>query len=227
MTIESEGRDIKFTPEQIEAYEKLTKLQKGVALASLAGQSPSEAHKSAGGTCNNESQRKDLGGQILANPSVSAFMELMKTDPAEDIASAILSRDEILVDLSDISRTMLTDVVTFSERQLIDPENEEEVLTSAIHIKTIDEIPLGARKAIKSVKQTRYGLEVTMYDGLAARKQVSEMCGYNAPIKSEITGKDGQPIQTQEIPDAEIEHKLKTLGLGRYHNQLSNKIVTK
>lgn len=43
----------------------------------------------------------------------------------------------------------------------------------------------------------------------------------------EITGKGGQPIQTQEIPDEEIEQKLKSLGLGRYHNQLSNKIVTK
>lgn len=218
---------IELTPEQIEAYEKLTKLQKGVALATLAGQSPADAHRSAGGTCNNEAQRKDLGGQILANPSVSAFMDLMKVEPADEIAPAILSRNEILVDLSDMARTSLTDVVTFSERQLIDPENEEEVLTSAIHIKTIDEIPVGARKAIKSVKQTKYGLEVTMYDGLAARKQVSEMCGYNAPIKSEITGKDGQPIQTQEIPDEEIEQKLKTLGLGRYHNQLSNKVVTK
>ncbi len=39
----------------------------------------------------------------------------------------------------------------------------------------------------------------------------------------EISGPNGAPIQTQEIPDEELEAKLKALGLGRYHNQLGSK----
>ena len=39
----------------------------------------------------------------------------------------------------------------------------------------------------------------------------------------EISGPGGAPIQTQDVPDEELEAKLKALGLGRYHNQLGKK----
>lgn len=39
----------------------------------------------------------------------------------------------------------------------------------------------------------------------------------------EISGPNGGPIQTQDVPDEELEEKLKALGLGRYHNQLGAK----
>ena len=39
----------------------------------------------------------------------------------------------------------------------------------------------------------------------------------------EISGPGGAPIQTQDVPDEELETKLKALGLGRYHNQLGKK----
>lgn len=41
----------------------------------------------------------------------------------------------------------------------------------------------------------------------------------------ELSGPGGKPIQIQEIPDEELEAKLRTLGLGRYHNQLGGKRV--
>lgn len=41
----------------------------------------------------------------------------------------------------------------------------------------------------------------------------------------ELSGAGGSPIQVQEIPNAELEAKLRTLGLGRYHNQLGSKSV--
>ena len=223
MIVELDGREVSLTEEQVEAFGKLTKLQQGVALAKLSNGDIVEAHRNAGGKCKNEKYRSDLALQILSNPRTASFIDSFKSLNGSRIAAMVLSRDELLLDLTDIARTTLDDVVSFSERPLIDMENGMEVLSSTIHIRSIDEISPGARKAIKSVKQTKHGLEVTMYDGLAARKQISEMCGYDAPIKTELSGK----IQTQEIPDEEIEQKLKTLGLGRYHNQLGEKIVTK
>ena len=151
----------------------------------------------------------------------------MATPPTDKIASAVLSRDEILQDLTDIARTDLRAVTSFTERPLMDMENGGEVLASSIHIRSMDEIPEHAWKAIKSVKQTKYGLEVVLYDTLSARKQIADLCGYNAPTKTELSGPDGAPIQTQEIPDEELETKLKSLGLGRYHNQLGAKSVGK
>lgn len=43
----------------------------------------------------------------------------------------------------------------------------------------------------------------------------------------ELSGPGGKPLQVQEIPDEDIEQKLKSLGLGRYHNQLGSKVVDK
>lgn len=221
MIVELEGREVSLTDEQVSSFGKLTKLQRAVALAKLSNGDVVEAHRAAGGKSNNESHRSRLANEILKNPATALFVDSFKSLDASNIAAMVLSRDELLLDLTDIARTTLDDVVSFSERPLIDMENGMTVLSSTIHIRSIDEISLGARKAIKSVKQTKYGLEVTMYDGLTARKQISEMCGYDAPIKTELSGK----IQTQEIPDEEIEQKLKTLGLGRYHNQLESKKV--
>lgn len=223
MIVELGDRKIELNDEQLNAYESLTKLQRGVALASLGGAKPEEAHRIGGGTCKNEKNRKDLGGQILANPSVQRFLSTMATPVAPDIAAAVLSRDELLVDLTNIARTDLRAVMSFTERSLIDAESGGEVLASSIHIKSMDEIPEHAWKAIKSVKQTKHGLELVLYDTLQARKQIAEMCGYNAPSKTELSGPGGAPIQTQEIPDEELQAKLKALGLGRYHNQLGGK----
>lgn len=223
MIVELEGRSVELTDEQLEAYDALTKLQRGVALASLAGNEPAEAHRIGGGKCKNESQRYDLGIQILVNPSVKHFLSTMAVEPSPEIASAVLSRDELLMGLTTIARTTIDDVVSFTERPSVDMESGLEVYNSSVHVKSIDEIPEGARSAIKSVKQTKNGLEITLYDSLAARKQIADMCGYNAPTKSEISGPGGAPIQTQDVPDEELEAKLKALGLGRYHNQLGGK----
>lgn len=223
MNLEFEGRSVELTDKQLEAYNALTKLQRGVALASLAGNEPAEAHRIGGGKCKNEAHRYDLGNQILLNPSVKHFLSTMATEPAAEIASAVLSRDELLIGLTTIARTTIDDVVSFTERSMVDMESGMELLSSSVHVKSIDEIPLGARSAIKSVKQTKHGLELTLYDSLQARKQIAEMCGYNAPTKTELSGPNGAPIQTQDVPDEELEAKLKALGLGRYHNQLGAK----
>ena len=223
MIVELGDRKIELNGEQLDAFDALTKLQRGVALASLGGSEPDEAHRIGGGKCKNEKHRRDLGLQILADPRVKRFLATMATPVSSDIASAVLSRDELLCDLTDIARTDLRAIMSFTERPLIDMENGMEVLSSAIHIKSMDEIPEHAWKAIKSVKQTKHGLELVLYDSIQARKQIAEMCGHNAPTKTELSGPNGAPIQTQEIPDEELEAKLKALGLGRYHNQLGSK----
>lgn len=223
MIVELEGRSVELTDEQLNAYDALTKLQRGVALASLAGNKPADAHRIGGGKCKNDANRAKLGSEILNVPEVKHFLSTMAVEPSPEIASAVLSRDELLMGLTTIARTTIDDVVSFTERPSVDMESGLEVYNSSVHVKSIDEIPEGARSAIKSVKQTKNGLEITLYDSLAARKQIADMCGYNAPTKSEISGPNGAPIQTQDVPDEELEEKLKALGLGRYHNQLGGK----
>ena len=215
-----------FSDEQIRLYESMTKLRRDVALASLAGMKPAEAHRAARPKpLANESQRANLGHQILKIPQVADFLNTFKVAPSTEMASAVASRDEILRDLTEISNVLISDVMSFTARPLIDMENGNVELSSSIYVKSMDEIPPGAMKAIKTVKQTKYGIELTLYDAVAVRKQIAEMCGYDAPKKTELSGPNGQPIQIQEIPDEEMEEKLRSLGLGRYHNQLGGKRV--
>jgi phage terminase small subunit len=225
MIVELGGRTIELTDEQLSRFDALTKLQRSVVLAHIANKPIDVAHRDAGGTSRDESRRITLAGEILRNPATAAFVDSMRVDVAPDIASAVASRDEILRDLTEIAQTTINDVVTFSERPLIDMENGMTVLTSTIHVRSMSEMPPNAMKAIKSVKQTKHGIELTLHDTVAVRKQISDMCGYDAPKKTELSGPNGQPLQIQEVPDEELETKLKSLGLGRYHNQLSNKRV--
>lgn len=225
MKVTIDGRTVELTTQQLSAFDQLTKLQQGVALHTLAGKKPSEAHRLAGGKAKNDAVRATSVSEILSNPNVVAFLELFKGEQAVTLAKAIMSRDEILSDLADIARVTIDDVAFFTERPLVDMENGLEVLSSTIHVKSINDVPPAARKAIKSVKQTKNGLEIVLYDALAARKQISDMCGYEAPKRTELSGPGGTPIPIQEIPDEELEAKLKSLGLGRYHNQLGAKRV--
>ncbi len=228
MNVTIDNRTVELTDEQLSLYGELTKLQQGVALNSLRGMKPADAHREAGGTCKNEERRRALGDQIMSNPVVALFLEEMKQDPAPDIASAVMSRDQMLQDLTVIANATIQDVVDFSNvgRELMDIETGEMVPDqSTIYIKSLSDIKPEHHCLIKGVKQTKNGLELILHDSMTARKQIAEMCGYNAPTKQEITGANGGPIQTQEVTDEELEEKLKALGLGRYHNQLGDKRV--
>lgn len=71
-----------LTDEQKTMLEGMTKLRRGMAINTLKGMKPAQAHKKAGGTCKRESQRKDLGNQILANPIVKQFLDSVNQEIA-------------------------------------------------------------------------------------------------------------------------------------------------
>lgn len=218
-------RTVTLTDEQLLAYDKLTKLQQLTALGVLSGMGQTEAYVAAGGKAKSDDSKRASAAEILGNLNVVRFVDLMKTDPAEDIAAAVMSRDEMLMDLTDIARATIYDVAEFTETPVVDLATATQMGQSVIRVKSMDEIDPRHRKLIKSVKQTKYGIEIILHDAMAARKQIADLCGYDAPKKQELTGPNGQPIQIQEIPDEEIEQRLRDLGLGRYHNQLSAKRV--
>jgi phage terminase small subunit len=225
MELNVDGQTVELTEQQLAAFEKLTKLQQGVVLNTLSGIKLAEAYRLAGGKGKTYNSQAVSAKQILQNPKVAEFMDLFKVDPSSSIAEAIMTRDKILADLTDIASVTIDDVAFFTERPLVDMENGMTVFSSTVHVKSINDVRPEARKAIKSVKQTKNGLEIVLYDTLAARKQITDLCGYEAPKKTELTGPGGAPLQFQEIPDEELEAKLKALGLGRYHNQLASKRV--
>ena len=228
MNVTLDGRTVTLTDEQLSMYGALTKLKQGVAINTLSGMTPADAHRNANGVCRNETNRKDLASQILAHPRVKEFIDSFKVDPSPSLARAVMTREDILSDLTDIAGATIFDVMNFytDSDELMNLETGAEVAgQSTIVVKSMSEIDPKFHKLIKGVKQTKHGIELTLHDQMAARKQITDMCGYDAPKRSEISGPDGQPIEVKEITDEELEMKLKQLGLGRYHNQLGGKRV--
>lgn len=216
MNVTIGNRTIILTDVQIMLYEELTKLQQGVALNTLRGMKPAEAHRNAGGKCKNESQRSNLCGQILKDPSVSVFMDHMKQDPSPDIADAVMTRDKMLQDLTVIADSSIYDVATFLDvdDELMNMETGELFKgQSIINVKSMNDIKPQHRCLIKSIKQTKHGIELTLYSAMDARKMISDMCGYNAPVKRELSGPDGGPIKIAEMNDDDLSDELTKLGL--------------
>lgn len=85
--------DFKMTKEQKALFDKLTKLQRRMALNDIVGMKPAENHKEAGGVCKNEENRAKLASEILNNPDVLAFLDSMK---AAAVSSAVMSRERML-----------------------------------------------------------------------------------------------------------------------------------
>lgn len=101
-----------LTEEQTELFNKLTKLQKGVALHTIAGMKPADAHREAGGKCKTEVNRYKLANEILSNPSVKAFVDsIKKVDEEKAVSNSIMSRQEALERLTKIATTDVKDLV--------------------------------------------------------------------------------------------------------------------
>lgn len=167
--------------EQLEAYNGLTHLQRKVALNSIAGMDNVSAYKAAGGKATGTRSIQTSAWEILNNHDVLAFKRLFME---EVIDEAIMSRDEMLRDLTSVARSTIHDVAEFENEDLYNEEGRR-VFQSRVKVKNIDEISQEHQRLIKSVKQTRYGLELVLHDSMAAKKQIADLTGYNAPIKTE------------------------------------------
>lgn len=187
-----------LSDEQQKLYDALTTLQKKCVAAKLGenATSNSVAYCSATGRYNlSATHASRLAFSVFSHPNVKAFLKAMEKETVDEM---IMGREELLTDLTDIASTTLEDVVDMihSSDSLMNVGTGE-IYTGmeSLTIKRLDEIPEHARKSIKSIKQGKYGIEITLHDSLTARKMIADMQGFNAPTKTELSGPGGGPIQ--------------------------------
>ena len=154
-----------MTEDQKERFNKLTPLQQKVFTNVIAGMSPSEAHREAGGTCKNEENRRKLANVIMTNHDVKSLLEEMKQSSVND---AIMSRQEMMETLTRLSRVNL-------------PINSSGVLD-------ISQASPEQLEAIQQFQMSDTGIKISNYSKLAAMKQLADLAGYNGPIKVQKTG---------------------------------------
>ena len=108
--------------------------------------------------------------------------------------SAIMTREQALERLTKSAQVTITDVCEFRNVKVGEDDSGQPIYQTVWTIKDSENIPPHIAACIKSVTITKTGPKIELYDSNAAIKQLSTMEGWDAPKRSELTGKDGKPL---------------------------------
>lgn len=178
MKFEVAGKTITLTSEQVGAFEKLTKLQRGFACAYLAGNSVAESHRVAGGKARVESHRPKLGHEILNKPDVQKFIALFQSEAVEPLAKAVMNRDEMAERLTAIARTNLNDILDITNKTLFD-ENGDEVQQGSWALKDVENMSGAGVGMLSEMTVGKQGIKIKTHDQVAAMRQLADLMGWN------------------------------------------------
>lgn len=188
-----------MTPEQKLLFDELTDLQQRVATGVLAGMTQRAAYYAGGGKAKNDDGADMSASQIMGNPKVKAFTDSMKVQAVSD---AIMSREEMAARLTLFARKGVKDIVKFKTVEIgKDMETGEplmqtgwwipdSILQSEENLSIISELEVG-----------KFGPKLKTHSSLQAMAQLAKLQGYEVPGKLELTGKDGGPMQFQNLDE--------------------------
>ena len=183
---------MKMTGEQKALFEALrTDLQRRFVTLRVANPTWSlrRVYREAGGNAVSDATVGSSAHELRNNRNVAAFLDSMALT---DIDDAIMSRNEMLLHLSDMARTQLTDVFDiYDGEELIHVETGEIIKDKRLILKPIEEMGNAGLSGITEIVTTGKSVKFKMNtpsDKRAAMKQLAELEGYDAPVKHEVKG---------------------------------------
>ena len=172
--------------EQAALFEKLTPLQKEIALNSISGMNDIDSYKASSGKAKTLRAMETSANQIMSNREVVAFIKSMAN---HIVNPAVMSRQEMTERLSIIARGNLSDLIDWSETEEI--VEGEVIKQSAWRFKGSDELTKEKMATISEVTSGVAGwYRIKQHSPLAAMKQLAELAGYEAPKQIELTAKE-------------------------------------
>jgi len=197
---------IKHNSEQIDLASKLTTLQRKFVLNLIAtSMSQREAYIAAGGKAKTQDSQDSAACTMFSNVKVRAYYDSL-LESAQ--TSAVMTKEQALTRLSQSAQIKITDVCTFRNVKVGEDEDGNDVYQTVWTVKNAEDIPDHIAVCIKSVTITNQGPKIELHDSHGAIKQLGDILGWNAPKKSELTGKDGKPlavradVNSKEVVDA-------------------------
>ncbi|ACG60339.1 small subunit terminase TerS [Iodobacter phage PhiPLPE] len=187
MKVKAQGRSVTLSKEQVDMFNALTKLQQNFVLKKLEGLSNYQSYVAAGGKSKTQEAASVSAIQILHNINVSSFIKSFDEIAVERIASAVMSREEMIERLSTMARVKVDDVLNISNRTLYDSDGEE-VAQGAWSLKNVEDMTNDAAIAISELTAGKDGLKVKLHNQIAAMKQLADLCGYNKPQEINLNG---------------------------------------
>lgn len=187
-----ETKQIKLTAEQLELASKLTPLQRKFVLELIKpGTSQRQSYVTAGGKANGANSQDQSASKMISNARVKEFHQSLINTIASDV---IMTKQEAMERLSKSARATIHDICTFELKQVGEDEDGNPVMQTVWTMKHSEDIDPVIAASIKSVTFTKTGPKIEMYDSNGSIKILSDLQGWNAPRKQEITGKDGQSL---------------------------------
>ena len=201
--------EFKLTDEQKELAKKLTPLQYKFVVNLVGGMSQRKAIKAAGSNAKSDNTLDNSASECLSKPKVRAFYDSLMASKA---ISGIMTRSEALVILSNNARVAMTDVADFTFQKVGEDENGADVMQTVWKMKDSKDIRPEVISCIKSVTMTKQGPKIELHDQQGAIKQLSALEGWDAPKKTELTGKDGaQMVIKADVSSPDIAAALSGL----------------
>ena len=210
----------KLTAEQQQLFDALTPLQQKFSLAIIKGKNQTDAYKAAKGKAKGDTIRA-AASRMYANVNVQAFLLSVQ---GEVVDEAIMGREEALKRLTSLGRASLFDLAEFRNGMIGEDENGDPIMQASWSFKDSALLTPEAMAAIAELTAGPQGLKSKLHDPKAAIKQLSELQGWDAPKKTELSGPGGGPIQHEDLTDEQLKEALQELGYGRRKNQLEEKL---
>lgn len=188
-----------LTAEQQTLADQITNLNRLTVLGIIEGKSQRQAYYDAGGKAKSDKAADSVVSEMLSNPKVKAFYDSLLEQASNN---AIMTRQQALERLSVIASTEITDILEFETVQVevADKDGGTTYKDSTIwRMKESDELKRRAGMAIKSVKMTKNGPEIAMYDVTDAIRTLSKLNGWDAAQKLDLSSTDGSMKPTPAI----------------------------
>tara|TARA_R110000744_G_scaffold105561_1_gene201720 strand:- start:152 stop:784 length:633 start_codon:yes stop_codon:yes gene_type:complete len=187
------NKQLSFTPEQIELASKLTPLQRKFIIELVKPKtSQRQAIKAAGSKAKTNEALDNVATQIFSRLEVKAFYDSLMESRMLD---SIMKRDEALSILSNNARVKMTDVATFGFVEVGKDDDGQAIMQTVWIMKDSKDVDPDVMSCIKSVTMTNKGPKIELHDQQGAIKQLTDMQGWAAPKKTELTGAGGEALQ--------------------------------
>lgn len=145
---------------------------------------------------------KVMASKQLTNTNVRNYLAALK---AKEEKKSEITREILVAELSKIA--------LFDIRELYDDAN------ALIDIKDFTDASAGAVAGIDTDelfagrKRIGYSKKVKLHNKIAAIERLSKMFGYDAPVKSAQTDKEGNDVETTLIPQKELTQIVDAINL--------------
>lgn len=201
------NKQLSFTPQQMELASKLTPLQRKFIIELIKpNTSQRQAIKAAGSKAKTDLALDNSASVMLSNSKVKAFYDAMMETKT---VNSIMQRDEALEILSSNARVKMSDVADFGFRKVGEDDEGRDIMESVWTMKNGEDIDPAVASCIKSVTMTKNGPKIELHDQQGAIKQLTDIQGWAAPKKTELTGAGGEALQlNSNITSPEIASAL-------------------